>query len=254
MPKPIRIIARLDVKGSNVVKGVHLEGLRIVGTPADMARQYYEDGADEMIYMDIVASLYQRNNLLEIVDKAAQEMFVPLTVGGGVRSLDDIERLLRVGADKVAINTAAIARPSFVREAAQRFGSQCIVVSIEAKKAGPGAYVCFTDNGRQKTPREVSSWVDEVVSLGCGEILLTSIDREGTQKGFDTELVSLVSRRCPVPVVASGGAGKVEDVISIFRDGDADAVALAALLHYKKSTIREVRAELEKHRFGVRAA
>ena len=172
----IRIIPRLDVKGPNLVKGVHLEGLRVLGKPEEFASKYYLEGADELIYIDVVASLYGRKNLLEIVERAAQQIFIPLTAGGGIRTFDDIKNLLRAGADKVAINTAGIRNPRFIKEAAQSFGSQCIVVSIEAKSRENGRYEAFTDNGREKTGKDVFEWAKEAVDLGAGEILVTSID------------------------------------------------------------------------------
>ena len=166
----LRLIARLDIKGPNLIKGVHLEGLRVVGDPQEHARRYYEEGADELLYMDIVASLYGRNNLTEIVRRAAHDVFVPMTVGGGIRKLEDVKEILRAGADKVAINTAAIGRPDHIREVARRFGSQCMVLSIEAKRVAPGRWEAYTDNGRQRTGQDVISWVQRGVELGAGEI------------------------------------------------------------------------------------
>ena len=184
MPAP-RLIARLDIKGSNVIKGIHLEGLRIVGQPGPMARRYYDEGVDEIIYMDTVASLYGRNNILPVVEDAARDIFVPLTVGGGIRTIDDIVAALRAGADKVAINTAAIARPDFLREAAETFGTQCIVLSVEAKRRSEERWEVLTDNGRERTGVDVLKWVAEAEQLGAGEILVTSVDAEGTRRGFD---------------------------------------------------------------------
>ena len=183
IPKTIRIIPRLDVKGSNVIKGVHLECLRVVGDPETLATRYYNEGADELIYMDVVASLYGRNNLLHIVEQASQNIFIPLTVGGGIRSLDDIKRVLRAGADKVAINTYAVKNPAFITQAAQAFGAQCIVGSIEAKRVSEHKWEIFTDNGRIETGLDAVTWARQLVSLGCGELLITSIDKEGTAGG-----------------------------------------------------------------------
>lgn len=230
---PVRLIARLDIKGENVVKGVHLEGLRVIGDPGPIATRYYEQGIDEIIYMDIVASLYGRSNILSIVERAAGNIFVPLTVGGGLRSVEDIVAALRGGADKVAINTAAIARPAFLREAAEAFGSQCIVLSVEAKRRGQGEWEALTDNGRETTGVRVLDWVAEAEQLGVGEIMLTSIDREGTRKGFDLELLKAVRRRVAVPVIASGGAGGPEHLVSVLTDETADAIACAAILHHE---------------------
>ncbi|MBI3616073.1 MAG: imidazole glycerol phosphate synthase subunit HisF [Candidatus Omnitrophica bacterium] len=229
----IRIIPRLDIKGPNVVKGVHLEGLRVMGVPELFAAQYYQDGADELIYIDVVASLYGRNSLDEVVRRAAQNIFIPLTVGGGIRTIDDIRRLLRAGADKVAINTAAIKNPKLIQEAARAFGSQCIVLYIEAKKRGPGRYECLTDNGRESTGCDVFEWVRQAVHLGAGEILLTSIDQEGTGKGYDLELTAEVAQRVDVPVIASGGAGAPEHIRDAVLLGKADAVCAASVFHYQ---------------------
>lgn len=240
----IRIIPRLDIKGPNVVKGVHLEGLRIVGDPAEHARRYYEEGADELLYMDIVASLYGRNNLLDIVERAAADIFIPLTVGGGVRKLDDVYKLLRAGADKVAVNTAAIANPDFIREAARSFGSQCIVVSIEAKRQGPGRWEALTDNGREKTGVDAYDWARKAADLGAGEILVTSVDKEGTLKGFDLELTSRLATAVSIPVIACGGAGGAADVLAAVQEGRADAVAVASILHFKRCGLRELKETL----------
>lgn len=241
----VRIIPRLEIKGPNLVKGVHLEGLRVLGSPQEFARYYYEQGADELLYLDVVASLYQRNSLLEIVEKTSREIFVPLTVGGGLRSVEDMRRVLSVGADKVALNTAAIRDPELIREAAQRFGSSTIVVSIEAKRRPDGGYEAYVDNGRERTGVEVFSWAKRVAELGAGEILLTSIDREGTGGGFDLELTRRVAESVSIPVVACGGAGKTDDVYRVLSAGRADAVGLSSLLHYRflKERIAGARAE-----------
>ncbi|MDP2167695.1 MAG: imidazole glycerol phosphate synthase cyclase subunit [Thermodesulfovibrionales bacterium] len=230
--KSVRIIARLDIKGPNVVKGIHLEGLRVLGRPELFAPKYYEDGADELLYMDTVASLYGRNNLADIVSRAAENLYIPLTVGGGIRSVEDIRSLLRAGADKVAINTAAINNPNLVTEGARAFGSQCIVVSIEAKHRGPGKYECLTDNGREKTGVDVFEWVKRAADLGAGEILITSIDREGTGKGYDVELTRTVSDMVDIPVIACGGAGDADHVREVIQEGHADAVCAASIFHY----------------------
>jgi cyclase len=237
----VRLIARLDIKGPNLIKGVHLEGLRVVGDPQEYARRYYEEGADELIYMDTVASLYGRNNLTEIVRRAARDVFVPMTVGGGVRSAEDVTALLRAGADKVAINTAALRRPELVTEVARRFGSQCMVLSIEAKRVAPGKWEAYTDNGREKTGQDAVAWARRGVELGAGEILLTSVDREGTRKGFDVELVRAVAPTVPVPVIASGGMGEPAHLVEVVKRGGADAVAMAWVLHYRRHTLDEVR-------------
>lgn len=228
----IRIIPRLDIKGPNLVKGIHLEGLRVLGKPETFARHYYEQGADELIYMDVVASLYGRNNLLDIVSKTAKEVFIPLTVGGGLRTLEDIKMVLRAGADKVSLNTAAINRPKLIREAAKRFGSSTIVVSIEVIRQADGSYEAYTDNGRQGTHVNAIEWALKVAELGAGEILVTSIDLEGTGKGYDLELTRKVAEAVSIPVIACGGAGCKEDVLKVIQGGKADAVSLASVLHY----------------------
>jgi len=236
----IRVIPRLDIKGPNLVKGIHFEGLRVLGKPEQFARFYYENGADELIYMDAVASLYGRNSLLDIVEKTAREIFIPLTVGGGLRSIDDIRAVLRAGADKVSLNTAAIACPDLIHEASRTFGSSTIVVSIEAIRLPNGAYEAYVDYGRQRTNVNVFEWAMRAVELGAGELMVTCINREGSGKGFDLELTRQVAEAVPVPVIAGGGAGKVEDVFDVIAQGKADAVALASILHY--NYIRHYRA------------
>lgn len=233
MPAP-RLIARLDIKGPNVIKGIHLEGLRIVGQPGPMARRYYDEGVDEIIYMDTVASLYGRNNILPVVEDAARDIFVPMTVGGGIRTINDIVAALRAGADKVAINTAAIARPDFLREAAETFGSQCIVLSVEAKRRSEERWEALTDNGRERTGVDVLDWVAEAEQLGAGEVLVTSVDAEGTRRGFDHDLFHAVRARVSVPVIGSGGAGEAADVAAAVVEDGLDAVACASLFHYEQ--------------------
>ena len=234
MIKPIRIIPRLDIKGPNLVKGIHLEGLRVLGRPSDYAKSYYEEGADELLFMDIVASLYERNSLHDIISATAKSIFIPIAVGGGIRTLEDIRSILRVGADKVIINTAATKDPNFIKRAAREFGSSTIVLSIEAIKNEEGQYFSFIDNGREQTSLEVKEWAMRVEELGCGEIIVTSVDREGTGKGFDRQLTSIVSSSVSVPVVAHGGAGKVEDLEEIFKSKIVSAVSLSSILHYDK--------------------
>ena len=229
----MRIIPRLDIKGPNLVKGVHLEGLRVLGKPEDFARYYYESGADELFYMDTVASLYGRNSLVEIIEKTAQEIFVPLTVGGGLRTIDDIRSVLRAGADKVALNTAAIRRPEFVHEASRRFGSSTIVASIEAIKKRGGSYEAYTDNGREATGVDPFEWAVRATELGAGELIVTSIDYEGTGKGFDLELTRTIAEAVPIPVIACGGAGTLDHIYDVVTKGKADGVSLASILHYQ---------------------
>jgi len=232
MAKNIRIIPRLDIKGPNLVKGIHLEGLRVLGKPEDFARFYYENGADELIYIDVVASLYNRNSLHDIINKTAQEIFIPLTVGGGLRTIEDIRSVLRAGADKVSLNTAAIRNPEFIHKASRMFGSSTIIVTIEAIKQSDGRYFAYIDNGREYTGMEVFSWAKQAEQLGAGEILLTSVDFDGTGMGYDLDLVKTVSEAVSIPVIASGGPGRLEDIKRIVTEGHADAVAIASMLHY----------------------
>lgn len=227
-----RVIPRLDIKGPNLVKGVHLEGLRVLGKPEAFARHYYENGADELLLMDVVASLYGRNSLKDIIERTSREVFIPLIVGGGLRSIEDIQEVLRAGADKVSLNTAAVARPEFIREAARRFGSSTIVVSIEAIRQPDGRYEAFTDNGRERTGLDVFEWALEATELGAGEILVTSIDREGTGLGYDLELTQRIADAVQIPVVASGGAGSAADVVQVFGSGRAQGACVASVLHY----------------------
>lgn len=248
----VRLIARLDIKGPNLIKGIHLEGLRIVGDPQEYARRYYEAGADELVYMDIVASLYGRNSLTEIIKRAAQDIFIPMTVGGGVRSVDDARDLLRAGADKVAINTAAIRRPELITEISRRFGSQCMVLSIEAKRIAENKWEAYTDNGRERTGLDVLEWAQKGCELGAGEIMLTSVDQEGTRKGFDLALVKAVAGSVPIPVIASGGMGTPEHLVQVVQEGLADAVAMADILHYNRSSLPQIRAAAQAANINVR--
>lgn len=216
-----------------MVKGLSFDGYRVLGTAEQFARIYYEEGADELIYQDAVASLYQRNSLAEIVQRTAKDIFIPLTVVGGLRTVDDIGAILRSGADKVGINTAAIANPSLITEAAKRFGSQCIVVSIEAKRLGPGHYEAWVDYGRQPSGLDAVQWAQKAVELGAGELLVTSVDREGMGTGYDIDLISEISSSVSVPVIACGGAGRGEDIVNVVTQGMADAVCAASVFHYR---------------------
>jgi len=238
----LRIIARLDIKGANLIKGIHLEGLRIVGDPQVHAEKYYNDGADEIIYMDTVASLYGRNNLLDVVTRATEHVFVPMTVGGGIRSVEDARALLRAGADKVAINTAAVKDPSLITKISDVWGSSTVVLSIEAKQTTPGKWEAYTDNGRERTGLDVAQWAEQGALLGAGEIFLTSVDQEGTKNGFDCELVSAVTKLVDIPVVASGGFGKLDHLKELMQVSKPTGVAIADSLHYKKFNFNEIRA------------
>lgn len=226
-----RIIAKLDVKNDALVKGIHLEGLRVLGSPKDFAEKYYNDGVDEIIYMDVVASLYGRNGLVTLVKETSKNIFVPLTVGGGIRSLEDVKELLASGADKVCINTAAVKTPSFISEIAEIYGSSTVVVAIEAINVD-GEFQVFIDNGREYTGLNVLEWALKVESLGAGEILLTSVDQEGTGRGLDYELISEIQGKVSIPLVVHGGLGKMNDVFEAFSDHNLDAVCAASLFHY----------------------
>lgn len=228
----IRIIPRLDIKGPNLVKGIHLEGLRVLGKPEDFARYYYEQGADELMYMDVVASLYDRNSLQDIISRTAKEVFIPITVGGGLRTIADIQNVLRAGADKVALNTAAIKNPNIIKEASQKFGCSTIVVAIEAIKQSNGTYLAYMDNGREHTGIEVVAWAKRVEELGAGELVITSVDKEGTGSGFDIDLIQQINAAVSIPVIAHGGAGKQQDIVEMLQKTQVSAVALASILHY----------------------
>jgi imidazole glycerol-phosphate synthase subunit HisF len=247
-----RIIARLDIKGPNLIKGIHLEGLRIIGAPNDHAIRYYQDGIDELIYMDSVASLYGRKYLGEIIESASKDIFIPITAGGGIRSIEDAREVLRCGADKVAINTAAIHHPKLIHEIANEFGSQSVVCSIEAKKTSDRNWEAYTNNGRDRTHLDVLEWATTCENLGAGEILLTSVDREGTRKGFDVDLVKAVSAIVDVPIIASGGMGKLADIVSVGGYGGANAVAIADALHYQRFTVSQIRNNAREAGFNVR--
>jgi cyclase len=228
----IRLIPRLDIKGPNLVKGIHLEGLRVLGKPEAFAKYYYEQGADELVFIDAVASLYGRNHLSDTIQRVASNIFVPLCVGGGLRTIEDIRAVLRAGADKVSLNTQAIRRPELITEAANLFGASTIVVTLEVIRQPNGDYMCFTDNGREETGVEAFTWAKRVSELGAGEIMITSIEREGTGKGFDIDLYTKIAQAVSIPVIAHGGAGSVDHVTELARSGHIDAICLASVLHY----------------------
>lgn len=231
--KTVRVIPRLDIKGPNLVKGIHLEGLRVLGKPSDFARYYYEQGADELMFMDVVASLYERNSLHEIITETAKKIFIPITVGGGIRTIADMKEMLRVGADKVCINTAAIKNPNLIKEASRAFGSSTIVVAIEAIKESDGSYLAYTDNGREYTGMDVFEWAQRVDELGAGEIVITSVDHEGTGQGLDLNLVSKINELVSIPVIAHGGVGKKGHALDAFNgDFPADALMASSIFHY----------------------
>lgn len=236
----IRLIARLDVKAPYLIKGVHLEGLRKLGDPREFSERYYQEGIDEIIYIDAVASLYQRNTISDLVRHTAKNIFIPITVGGGIRSVEDAAHLLQSGADKVAINSEAARRPDLISEIAGKFGSQCMVLSVQAKR-NAGSWEAYCDQGREHTGLNVIDWVQRGVALGAGEILLTSVDREGTGSGFDMDLVAAVTAAVNVPVIASGGLGRPDHLVDVVKRAGADAVAVARALHYNETTVLELR-------------
>lgn len=250
--KSVRIIPKLEVKGENLIKGIHLEGLRIVGKPEAAAWRYYQDGADELIYIDLVASLYQRDFFLNIVERTAQRVFIPMTVGGGIRTLADVKMALRSGADKIAINTQAIKNPKIISDVANTFGSQCMVVSMEVQRKTDGSYECYTDSGRTPTGLNPLTWAKQAVKLGAGEILLTSINQDGTLNGFDLNLIKLVTTNVPIPVIASGGAGKKEHFRQAIVIGYADALCASSIFHFKKAKIFEVKKYLQQQGIKIR--
>jgi imidazole glycerol-phosphate synthase subunit HisF len=227
-----RIIARLDIKGPNLVKGIHLEGLRVLGSPYEFAKKYVEDGADELFYQDVVASLYGRNSILDFIKETAKIISIPLTVGGGIRKINDINDVLKAGADKVAINTAAIKNPSIIKEASRIFGSSTIVASIETIKNKEGEYLAYTDNGREHTGINIVEWSKQLEELGVGEIVITSIDQEGTGNGFDVTLLKKIRSIVSIPVIAHGGFGNYNHIIKAITEGGANGVALSSMIHY----------------------
>jgi cyclase len=249
-----RIIARLDVKGSNVVRGIHLEGLRVVGTPEEMAQRYAELGVDELVFIDTVASLYGRNGIMSVVERTAEHVFIPMTVGGGIRTLQDVDNVLRAGADKVTVNSAAVRTPNFITEIARSFGAQCVVAAIEAKKVAGGAgWTVLIENARETTGLDAIAWAKQVVDRGAGEILLTSIDADGMKRGCDLALTRAIAEAVSVPVIASGGPGSAQHVVDAFLEGKAEAVALGSLLHFKLASIADVKGAMAKAGIETRA-
>ena len=250
--KNIRIIPRLDIKGPNVVKPVQTEALRVVGNPQKMVQQYYKDGADELIYLDIVASLYGRNIDFNLLKSITENIFIPITVGGGIRSINDINNVLRSGADKIAINTFAVKHPEFLSKMVREFGSQCIVLYVEAKKQPDGNYEAYTDGGRERSGLEVINWIKKAIDLGVGEILLTSIDQDGTKRGYDIELLKKISDFSPIPIIAHGGAGKPESLKEAVMNAKVDALSISSIFHYNEYSIKEVKKYLSKNKINVR--
>lgn len=241
--KKIRTIARLDVKGNNLIKSICLEGLRKVGIPSTAAKTYYGQDIDEIIYIDLVASLYGRSQMNEIVSETTNDVFIPLTAGGGIRNINDVNQLLRSGADKVAINTAAVRNPELISEVASKYGNQCMVLSIEAKKKAFNSWEVYTECGRESTGIEVTKWAQKAESLGAGEILLTSIDFEGTRRGFDLDLLKSITSVVSIPVIASGGFGDVSHIKPALNTG-VDALAIAGGFHYSLVSVSEIKREI----------
>jgi cyclase len=249
-----RIIPCLDVTAGRVVKGVRFLELRDAGDPVEIARRYDEQGADELTFLDITASSDERDIILHVIESVAEQVFIPLTVGGGVRSVDDVRRLLNAGADKISINTAGLQNPALIGEASARFGSQAIVVAIDAKADGPGRWQVYTHGGRRPTGRDVLDWAREVETLGAGEILLTSMDRDGTRQGFDLELTRAVSDAVGIPVIASGGVGSLEHLAEGVVQGRADAVLAASIFHFGEYTIAQAKRFMADRGIAVRLA
>ncbi|WP_353611549.1 imidazole glycerol phosphate synthase subunit HisF [Azoarcus sp. CIB] len=247
-----RIIPCLDVNAGRVVKGVNFLELRDAGDPVEIARRYDEQGADEITFLDITASSDARNTIIHVVEQVAEQVFIPLTVGGGVRTVEDVRRLLNAGADKVSINTAAVNNPQVVADAAGKVGSQCIVVAIDAKQTAPGKWEVFTHGGRNNTGLDAIEWAKKVAALGAGEILLTSMDRDGTKIGFDLALTRAVSDAVPIPVIASGGVGTLEHLAEGVSEGRADAVLAASIFHFGQHTVREAKELMRSRGIEVR--
>lgn len=250
--RPVRLISRLDIKGQNLIKGLRFEGLRVVGRPNEKAREYYLAGADELLYIDAVASLYDRSYLADLVTDVVRDVFIPITVGGGIRSVDDVKSLLRAGADKVAINTAAVGNPDLISKIAESFGSQCMVLSIEAKKVSTDKWEVYVDGGRERTGRDAIEWLEEGIGKGAGEVLLTSVDHDGLEKGADIELFVRASQISSVPIIASGGIGSQKHVKDLLDKSPVDAVAIGSALHYGRLDLLALRQTLLEAGHGVR--
>lgn len=249
-----RIIPCLDVTGGRVVKGTSFVNLRDAGDPVELAAHYDAAGADELVFLDITASSDERATMIDVVEATARQVYIPLTVGGGLRTPDDIYRMLRAGADKCSLNTAAVQNPALIRDSAARFGSQCIVLAIDAKRRPEGGWEVYTHGGRRPTGRDAVAWAREGVALGAGEILLTSMDADGQQNGYDLALTAAVAAAVPVPVIASGGAGRLEHLARVLAEGGADAALAASIFHYGQHTIAAAKAHLRAAGLPVRAA
>lgn len=249
-----RIIPCLDIKNGKVVKGVNFVGLKDVGDPIDLAKRYDEQCADEVVFLDITASYEERDIIKDLIERGAKELTIPLAVGGGIRTLDDFRMILASGADKVSINSAAINNPNLIKEAANEFGVQCVVVAIDAKKRDGGGYDVYVKGGRENTGIDLIEWVTKCQELGAGEILLTSMDVDGTKAGYDLEMINAVCDVVDIPVIASGGCGSIQDIVDVFEKTNCDAALVASLFHFGEATVEDVRKELRKHNINVRRA
>ena len=246
-----RIIPCLDVNNGRVVKGINFVGLKDAGDPIEVAKRYNDEGADELCFLDITASSDGRDTIVHVVEEVAKQLFIPLTVGGGIRKIDDISKLLNVGCDKVSLNSSAVDNPNLIYEAANKFGSQCIVVAIDVKKNDKGSYNVFVHGGRKDTGLDAIEWAKKVYDLGAGEILLTSMDSDGTKAGYDLNITSAISNSVQIPVIASGGAGTMEHILQAFKNG-ADAALAASIFHYKEIEIMKLKEFLKYNGIGVR--
>ena len=251
--RSVRVIPCLDVDAGRVVKGVNFVDLRDAGDPVELASRYDAEGADEVVFLDITASSSARDTIVDVATRTAEECFIPFTIGGGIRSVEDARRLLRAGADKISVNTAAVSRPQVVTELSEEFGAQCVVVAIDARRA-PGGFEVFTHGGRKPTGLDAVSWAAECQRLGAGEILLTSMDRDGTKDGYDVELTRAVSEACDLPVIASGGVGTLDHLVEGAIEGKADAVLAASIFHFGEFTVAEAKAHMEAAGITVRPA
>ena len=248
----IRLIGRLDIKGPNLIKGIRFEGLKVLGSPEEFALNYYNQGIDELIYIDTVASLYGRNNLLEFVKKIGEKVFIPITVAGGIRSVDDVNKFLNAGADKITINTGAVNNPKILKEITMRFGSQCVSLQVDAKKNSEKKWEVYTLQGREKTGLDVVEWIKKSIDLGVGEIFLTSIDQDGTRKGFDLDLITEVNKVINVPLIVSGGAGNLNHIKEVLDISKKINLAIGSIIHNKILTIKEIKTYIKKQGSLVR--
>lgn len=249
-----RIIPCLDIKNGKVVKGVNFVGLKDVGDPIELAKRYDQQCSDEVVFLDITASYEQRDIIKDLIERGAKELSIPLAVGGGIRTLDDFRMILACGADKVSVNSAAINNPNLIKEAADEFGVQCVVVAVDAKKRATGGYDVYVKGGRENTGIDLIEWVTKCQKLGAGEILLTSMDADGTKAGYDIDMINAVCNVVDIPVIASGGCGSIQDIVDVFKKTNCDAALVASLFHFGEATVEDVRQELRKQGINVRRA